>query len=233
MDYKDDVKYSQTCMQAAKAGIIINTIQCGKHQATVPVWGEIAKRAEGNYFRVEQSGSAILASTPFDTELARLSRELDETRVFYGSNEVREQEEKRAEESKKLYAKAPSSAVATRAEFNAGQAGVKNFAGDNDLIEQVDSGKIKLESVSKNRLPAALQKMDAKQRDAFVRKNIERRRELQKKIKALAAKRQVHIRKQIQASGKPEAESLEAQIYDTVKEQAAVKGIEYTEDVSY
>jgi len=89
MDYKDDIKYPQTCIRAAKAGIIINTIQCGQHKRTQPIWGDIAKRSEGNYFRVEQSGSAILASTPFDTELAELSRELDDTRIFYGQAKVK------------------------------------------------------------------------------------------------------------------------------------------------
>ena len=66
MDYRNDVKYALTCREAAQKGIIINTVQCGDNPATVPVWQEIARLAEGSYVALEQAGGMTVVSTPFD-----------------------------------------------------------------------------------------------------------------------------------------------------------------------
>src|SRR5262245_8085241 len=55
MDYTQDVKYPESCKAAAKAGITINTIQCGAMADTTPIWQEIARKAEGEYFAIEQN----------------------------------------------------------------------------------------------------------------------------------------------------------------------------------
>src|SRR6478672_6375235 len=41
MDYKDDVKYPETCKLAVSNDIIINTIHCGKHKDTEKFWRDI------------------------------------------------------------------------------------------------------------------------------------------------------------------------------------------------
>jgi Mg-chelatase subunit ChlD len=64
MDYKDDVKYQETCKKAVKKDIIINTVQCGSHGATTPIWQEIAKLGEGVYVQIAQSGGMVAVSTP-------------------------------------------------------------------------------------------------------------------------------------------------------------------------
>ena len=52
---------------------------------SAPVWQEIRQRAEGRYFQVEQGGSAVAAATPYETELARLSQEMEKTPLSYGT----------------------------------------------------------------------------------------------------------------------------------------------------
>ncbi|MCA9297419.1 MAG: VWA domain-containing protein, partial [Phycisphaerales bacterium] len=54
MDYEQDVPYVESCSKAAASGIIINTIQCGGQAETTPIWQEIARLAEGQYFAIEQ-----------------------------------------------------------------------------------------------------------------------------------------------------------------------------------
>ena len=43
----------------------------------------------GQYFQVDQAGSAVAVATPYDAELAALSAELDGTRVGYALNSGR------------------------------------------------------------------------------------------------------------------------------------------------
>ena len=233
MDYKDDVKYSVTCELAARNGIMINTIQCGTRTTTTPIWTDIAKRAEGQYFRVEQSGGAILAATPFDAKLTELSKKLEATRVYYGSAEVRGQAKKRAGLAKVFYAKSAPSATATRAVFNAGEAGRHNFAGKDELVQAVADKRVKLEDLKDDELPGDLRKMKPEERKKFVEQQLATRAKLQKEIQALSEKRQAHIKAQLAKSKlKPKA-SLDHKLYDAIKGQAGKKGIEYKSGPSY
>ena len=87
MDYQDDVTYPVTCEVAARAGIIINTIQCGKDKETTQFWKEIALKAEGEYMAMDQDGKMATISTPMDKEIVVMSEKLAETVVAYGSEE--------------------------------------------------------------------------------------------------------------------------------------------------
>ena len=66
MDYKQDVKYLDSCKLAMKKDLIINTIQCGNMAATTPIWMEIARNAEGKFARILQDGGVMAIVTPFD-----------------------------------------------------------------------------------------------------------------------------------------------------------------------
>ena len=229
MDYKDDVKYPDTCKKAAAAGVIINTIQCGDHASTTPIWRDIANRAEGAYFRVEQSGGAVAVTTPFDKEMAELSTAMGKTRIYYGTAEEREELARRGERSSEIIAKAAAPAVADRAMFLSREAGAKSFAGRQELVTEVLGGKLKPEDVDEKLLPEGMRGMTSEERRAFVQKQIERRKELQAKIQKLHAKRRAYIEKELREKGLKGKDSFEKAILDSMREQAAKKGIIYEE----
>ncbi len=226
MDYPDDAKYPETCKTAAKAGIIINTIQCGSETSTEPVWKEIADRAEGRYFRVEQSGGAILASTPFDTELAELSKELEATRVYYGSEEVLEEAEKRAEVAGKIHADAPAAAKAARGAFAITETGSR-VAGMHELVGGIAEGRLKLADVKDEDLPENIRKMSPAEREKFISEQQAKRAKVQARIKDIAAKRQAHIEEEVRKSALQGKRSLDFAIFNCLKEQAGKRGIVY------
>ena len=62
MNYKDDVKYRETCRLAKEQGIVINAIQCGDISGTEPVWREIAELAGENTSVFRNPG--IITFTP-------------------------------------------------------------------------------------------------------------------------------------------------------------------------
>jgi len=226
MDYKDDVKYPDTCKTAATAGIIVNTIQCGNHAPTQPVWTEIADRAEGRYFQVEQSGGAILASTPFDKDLAELSKDLEGTRLYYGDASVLADSEERKEVAEKIHAGATVSARARRAVYSASEP-ADRLAGKHDLVKDVAEGKVKLAEVKEEELPEDLRKVPVEEREKFIAEQSEKHQKVQAKIKELAAKRQKHIEEQLRKSNLKGKQSLDFAIFECIKEQAGKKGIAY------
>lgn len=227
MDYDNDVKYPETCERAARAGILINTIQCGHYADTTPVWEAIAKGAEGRYFRVEQSGGAILAATPFDAELAKLSTEFDDTRLTYGSQAARTRGERRKADADAISKAATLGARARRAEFYAGAAGEAAFADKAapDLATDVSSGTIALDAVAEDELPEPMRAMSAEQREQYVKETAAKREALQSRIRELAEKRQAHLQEAMRNAGKTGARSLDAAIFECIKTQAAKKGL--------
>src|SRR5262245_12400832 len=76
MDYKDDVKYPDTCKKAVEKGLIINTIQCGTDAECTRVWKDVAVKSEGSYAAIPQDGGVVVVSTPFDAKLSELNRDL-------------------------------------------------------------------------------------------------------------------------------------------------------------
>jgi hypothetical protein len=228
MDYPDDVKYEDSCRAAAAAGIVVNTIQCGSNGTTTPSWKAIAKAGGGSFFRVEQSGGAVLASTPFDAELAKLSRELDETRVTYGTSEKREHQRRREERADRIAAGSSAMSAATRAVFNASAAGERNFSGGSDLVADVKSGKVDLGKVADEKLPEPMHGMSEAERAAYVKGQADRRARIVAQIEELSRRRQRHIVKEMKAAGRKLDDTLEQKVYETVKRQAKERDIEYS-----
>ena len=130
MDYQDEKQYPEIVAAAKSAGIVINTVQCGSLAETVPQWQQIARLGHGTYFQVEQAGSAVAFATPVDDDIAALSARLDDTRLYYGSEEEKARMQHKVEATDKLHAEASVVSSARRGAFNASAAGSTNFLGD-------------------------------------------------------------------------------------------------------
>ncbi|MFP6676312.1 MAG: vWA domain-containing protein, partial [Pirellulaceae bacterium] len=166
MDYPDDVKYPKVCELAMERSLIINTIQCGTLAATTVVWTDIARKSEGQYAAILQTGGTVAVVTPFDKQIAEVNRQLNQTIVGYGDAAAQ-----RAVRSKiALNDEAKVEAVADRADFfrkvrgaSASRSGAgfggKVLGGGDDLIEQLIGKKIKIEDIDPKKLPEDLKKL--------------------------------------------------------------------------
>lgn len=226
MDYQDESQYPAIVAAARAKGIVVNTIQCGRYQGTVVPWTRIASLGHGQYFEVDQAGSAIAIATPYDARLAELAAELDGTRLYYGDHEAREKQAQKLAATEKLHAAASVAAQARRAKFNAAPSGSASFLGKGELVDDVSSGRVDLADIEDEKLPEPVRALAPEQRAALVRDNAERRAELKSQIKELAAERDSFLRDKVEASGDADA-SLDHQIYDAIKEQAEAAGIRY------
>jgi hypothetical protein len=222
MDYTGGPKYPQVCQEAMKKDLIINTVQCGSIAATAPFWKEIAQLSEGSYAAIAQSGNMAAIPTPMDGELADLNRKLGATLVTYGGAGAR-----RAVASKQLAAEAaPAAVTADRLAFNA-RSGVA-VQGEGELLDGLNSGKVKLESLKKDQLPPDLQKLDSDELKAEIGKKQKERAAVQEQIQKLSKEREEYIaaeRKRQAAQGK--GDSFDEKVAANIRAQAARKGIEY------
>ena len=88
MDYKNDVRYPETCKVAVKKNIIINTVQCGNDAECTKFWQDISSQAGGAYVQIAQDGApGPRVVTPQDKRLAEINAELENSTLVYGSKE--------------------------------------------------------------------------------------------------------------------------------------------------
>jgi hypothetical protein len=224
--YPDEPQYPEIVAQALARGIVVNSIQAGGDAGTRGHWAKIAELGSGAYFQVEQHGSAVAVTTPFDDRLARLSRELDETRLFYGNADRQRLARAKEDAAGKLHAVASPAAQAKRAEFNASAAGSANLLGDSELVDAVTSGKVVLAEVDEAHLPAPLAALAPEERAAHVEQTAQRRQEIAAEIAVLAKERQAHIASTL-GDETARRDTLDYRLFETVKAQAAAKGLSY------
>jgi Mg-chelatase subunit ChlD len=229
MDYQDDVKYPQTLALAKQKGIIINAIQCGEDIDTKANWQQVASLGQGSYFQVGQTGNAVAIATPYDKKLADLSSKLDSTRLFFGDEKEKAKQAEKSAATDKVHKEATEEARARRAAFNISKSGKANFLGDSELVDAIDSGRVKLSSVPTKSLPAPMQAMSPAAQEEFVGKAKKERTELEHSIKELADQRDDYLKKQVTADG-GKKDSLDAKLFGAIQKQAKAKGLEYREE---
>jgi Mg-chelatase subunit ChlD len=229
MDYHNDVKYPVTLAAAARKGIVVNAIQSGQHQYTRPAWQQIAALGHGEYFQVEDSGNTVAVSTPFDEKLSKLAAQLENTRLYYGNEKTREAQQAKLDANARLRKELSKEALARRDTFNATASGKKNLLGESELVDAVTAGRIELDEIKPEELPASLRSMAPAAQMIVITEQAQRRDQLQQEIKNLSDSRSNFIKEKVAAEGGAD-DSLDEKIYRAVKDQAASVGLTYDSD---
>ena len=232
MDYPNELRYPEIIAMANRKGIVVNTIQCGDVASTLASWQSIAGLGNGRFFQVEQAGSAVAVVSPFDAEIAALSEKMDSTRLYYGSAEEKAKMKSKVEATEKLNKQASIASRARRGAFNASAGGKKNLLGENELVDAVASGRVDLDTIDKEALPASLKPLAPEEQRALIAQVAGERRELERQVQELAQKRDRYIAGKIEADGGAD-DSLDHKLYDAVREQASKAGLEYSDGPSY
>jgi hypothetical protein len=227
MDYDQDQRYQATCEQAAKAGIIINTIQCGGEPSTTAVWQEVARLAEGEFFQIEQGGGVQVVATPFDEELARLGAEIDATLIAYGDASTQMAQATRAASNEAIVAAASPAAQAERAVYKVNAAG-DTLTGRQELVRDLEEKKVELKDIPADQLPPELRDKSEGEREKIIKEKSEQRARILAQITEVQAKRQKFIDgKNAEAAAAGRTDSFDARVLEALVKQAGSKGIEY------
>jgi len=220
MDYKDDVKYPDSCKKAVEKDILINTIQCGTDPECTKSWKDIAAKAEGSFAAIPQDGGVVAVATPYDGRLAKINAELADTTVAYGGVKMRAATKAKADGAKALK---PGEA-ADRAGFG-GKSGKGAAAGD--LIDDLAEKKTELGKLKDAELPEELKKLKTtKEREEYLKKVAAKRTELQKEAAELDRKRSVHITEELKKKGK-DKDSFDLSVLEMLRKQAKKADIGY------
>jgi len=231
MDY-NEVQYPEIVASALEKGIVVNTIQCGDIVSAIEPWTQIASLGQGNFFQVEQAGGAVAYTTPYDEEIATLSAKLDDTRLYYGTEEQKEKMRNKVAATDKLHDGASFSSRARRGVFNASAGGRTNLLGENELVDAVTSGEIDLNDIEEDALPEAVAVMAPAEQAEYVAGLASERAQLKRQIQELSQDRDSFLEKKVEEAGGMMG-SLDQKLYDTVKDQAGKAGLEYEDGPAY
>ncbi|MCB1024236.1 MAG: VWA domain-containing protein [Acidobacteria bacterium] len=221
-DYPQEPDVLETTAKAVSQNMIVNTIQCGNLNGTKEIWQEIARRGEGKYFAIAQDGGVQAISTPYDKELSELGSKIGGTYLAYGGgageagrqfrlNKMEEQ----ASTEVSVSAAAPKVAQADRAVNKA----INSRAYANDLLQEIENGRITLKDVKKEDLPDELKSLSAVELEKEVQKRITDRKELRAKILELSKKRDAYIKAERAKIGKQDG--FDSAVEEALLEQMA------------
>jgi von Willebrand factor type A domain len=207
--------------KAAALNIIVNTIQCGSASDTRRVWQDIAQHAQGKYFAIAQDGGVETIRTPYDDRLSELGSEIGNTYTAYGAETDRmEASSTLAETESKM---AANTAASTRADRALNKA-MNREAYRGDLLQDIENGKTKLETVEDKDLPDDLRAMPEPARSQEVQRRLGDRKKVREEILDLSKQRNAYVDAERKKSGRQNG--FDAAVGSALAEQLAGKGIE-------
>jgi cell division protein FtsB len=155
-----------------------------------------------------------------------LSARLDDTRLYYGTEEEKERMLRKVAATDKLELHASVATRARRGVFNAAVGGRTNLLGENELVDAVARGEVELDEIEPDALPEALKPMAPAEQQAYVARLADERSDLKRQIQELSDDRDGYLAKKVDEAGGMK-DSLDLQLYEAVKEQAGKVGLEY------
>jgi hypothetical protein len=219
MDYSNDVPYLATVAEAAARGIVINTVQCGELDGTKPVWLAIAQGAQGSYASIAQSGGMQQIAAPMDDEIDRVNAALSGTVVPYGAHEAQE----KVRHKTRMAMEAPAAASASRHAY-LGKKGGAIVTGGGDLVDDMRSGRVKLENLKADELPRELAQLPPEARRQALETRSAQREELKARLDVLVKERAAYVRGEEQKRRAAGArDGFDAEVMKAVKTQAAAR----------
>jgi hypothetical protein len=224
-DYQDATDTLVTAAHAVQQGIIVNTIQCGVAAETARVWQAIAKRGNGQYFAIAQSGGVQAITTPYDEQLGGLANRLGSTFVAYGYGAGaggvalrKEIADRAAAVESRVDAAAPPVAKAERAYNKA----ISSKAYIGDLLTNIENGSVKLEDVNPADLPEDLKALSPAERQLEIEKRLGERRVIRGQIVQLSKQREAFLDAERQKRSGAK-DGFDEVVSRTLKEQMARK----------
>lgn len=226
-DYDDTVDTLTTAANAVQKGIIVNTIQCGAATDTERAWQAIAQRGRGQYFAIAQNGGVQAIETPYDEQLSELGGQLGATVVAFGFGGGRAGEAKRAAVASRIAgieARIGTVGLPTAKAERAVNKAISSEAYVGDLLQSIENGSVKLETLEPEDLPEELRTLSPTERQQEIEKRLAVRRDIRSRILSLSREREAFIADERKKSGGKGA-GFDSVVAKTVKEQMARKNI--------
>ncbi|MCH9726620.1 MAG: VWA domain-containing protein [Planctomycetes bacterium] len=218
------VDYKVACPAAIKKGIAINTIFCGPEQTGIQTgWKEGALLADGSYLSINQGVRVVTPKTPYDKKLSELSRNINKTYLFYGSQKAQSESTVSQQSADKLAGSSSPASEADRASFK----GSGRYRAKADLLDAIVGKKVKLEELKEAELPAELKKLSKKEQVIYVEKKQKERKAIQLQIQQLTKKRNQFIAEEMKKKNKNQSSTFDTAVIKALKSQAVKKNFQF------
>ncbi|MDB5202369.1 MAG: hypothetical protein JWQ27_1778 [Ferruginibacter sp.] len=236
MDYKNDIPYQQTCQIARGKDIVLNTILMGDNNDARKIWEEIAACNQGGYVQVNMNANDIKVATPYDSVIAVLSDSLDALKYYYGNTTVRLRGNASMKVIQDVVVTSSVNVKAQRAEYNtkykdknkayAKAKSTSATSASNELLDDMEAGYVKLDTIAVAALPDNMQRMSVTERAAFVQSRMAYRDSLQKQMNIQIQNRNNFIEQELAKRSASEVKSsLNGLIFENIRGQAEKKKI--------
>jgi len=214
--------FREVVKHAYGLGVRVNAIYCGNpDDGDAPLWREVAVVGQGRFAAIDHNHGVVAVASPFDADLAELSRKLNGTYLAYGEKAKDLLDRQTAQDANA----APSApAAAGRAASKAGS------LYDNrgwDLVDKSREEGFDLAKVPAEELPEEMKSMTPAQRQAHLTTKTAERAALVAKVKDLDAKRTAFVKAEMAKQGLDDSKSLDRAIRDAVREQAGAAGFTF------
>ncbi|MGE4158126.1 MAG: hypothetical protein AB7F75_03430 [Planctomycetota bacterium] len=186
------VDYATFCKQAGTAGILVNSIFCGDRQEGVDTfWQRGADLGRGEFFNIDKDLRCDIV-TPFDAEIQRIGKEINETYIPYGH---RGDEGKRCQQVQDYnYSSSGNNDANTKRQLSKSSSIYCND--DWDLVDAYLNKKVVITTVEVKLLPEAMRGMSSEERLRYVERMAERRGALKERLRVLERERAAWIKNQ-------------------------------------
>ena len=220
-DYAQEPSTLATTAQAVGAGLVVNTIECGSAEDTRAAWQAISRRGEGQFFAIAEDGGVQSVPTPYDKPLAALGTRMGGTYLAYGGTAAHRSATAAgaARMEMRVSASAPAPAAADRAVNKA----LNSSAYDGDLLQSLDDGSVRLDSLKDAELPDDLRKLSPAARKVEISRRLQTRRGMRAQILSLSRKRDAYLAGMANRGHK--SGGLDAAVTAALRKELAPRGI--------
>ena len=226
MNYKNDVPYFVTCKIARSRDIVLNTILMGTNKVAEKIWKEIAVCNDGAYVNVNMNVNDIAVYTPYDSTIAVISDQLDDLRYYYGKAEVKNTGKGYKEKGKQMTRVSKDGVKAQRAEYNTYYFKNKSSLKQNELLSDLASNNVKLDSLKQSELPDEFKNVSKDSLVIIIKQKTELRDSLQKVLHTEIEKRNNYVETELAKRNKSEVEgSFNNIIFTNIQKQTKKKKI--------
>ncbi|MGH2548695.1 MAG: hypothetical protein ACRDHN_04865, partial [Thermomicrobiales bacterium] len=216
------VKLKEAADFAISKGVIINPIYCGNPDNNdARDWREFAGLCGGRFATIDQNGGRVAVVTPVDKQLAELGVKLNSTYVCYGKEGQMKAENQKAQTSN-AYQQSATVAAARTLSQNSALYRSESW----DLVDKLKiDAKFDITKIPDAELSVEMRKLKPAERVAYVNAKAVEREAIQKDITSLQLKRQKYLADELKRNPNPSDRAFGAAISETLRVQAATKGI--------
>jgi len=142
----------------------------------------------GRYIAIAQDGGQTTHyDSPFDDETLDLQRRIDQTVIPYGNRA----QQRLLQDRIATKSCAKDHGAVAEASYLIGRG--KVTTGEGDLVDDLGSGRVQLDTIPQDQLPEALSDLSGEEQDAYVIRKQAERRELSAQMRELVAKRDTFV----------------------------------------